>query len=193
MHLHRYFITYLFISHLKERPKRKIRPDFFWVARYKSGSAETSLFTSLWGKQNYQVLFVYRSALGQNLCQFLPYFDYNSPVFSRIILQDKLHSFNIQDDRSTRFNFLPQQIIKITTTQNVFIYREFTIGRDCSVKSICHYEASRVIIGFGQKRSKNSYFNSISKISSPTSHFWFSSAKLPVRAALGIVSICYIN
>ena len=29
------------------------------------------------------------------------------------ILQDKLHSLNIQDDRSTRF--LPQQIIELTT------------------------------------------------------------------------------
>ena len=56
----------------------------------------------LWGKQNYQELFVYRSDLGQNSCHFLPYFDYNSAVFL-IILQDKLRSFDIQDDRSKRF------------------------------------------------------------------------------------------
>ena len=33
----------------------------------------------------------------------LTYFAYNSAAFYRIILQDKLHSFNIRDDRSTRF------------------------------------------------------------------------------------------
>ena len=43
------------------------------------------------------------SDLGQNLCHFSPYFSYNSAVFYRIILQDKLPSFTIQDDRSTRF------------------------------------------------------------------------------------------
>ena len=43
------------------------------------------------------------SDLGQNLCHFLPYFNYNSAVFYGIILQDKLHSFSIQDDRNTRF------------------------------------------------------------------------------------------
>lgn len=48
----------------------------------------------LWGKQNYQELFVYRSDLGQNSCHFLPYFDYNSAVFW-IFLQDKLHSFKL--------------------------------------------------------------------------------------------------
>ena len=47
---------------------------------------------------------------------FFPYFNYNSAVFYRIILQDKLHSFNIQDDRSTRFpcttNYKNNNIIK---------------------------------------------------------------------------------
>ena len=47
---------------------------------------------------------VYLSDLEQNLRYFsLPYFTHNSAVFYRIILQDKLHSFNIKDDRSTRF------------------------------------------------------------------------------------------
>ena len=36
------------------------------------------------------------------ICHFLPYFNYNSAVFYGIILQDKLHSFSIQDDRNTR-------------------------------------------------------------------------------------------
>ena len=47
---------------------------------------------------------VYHSDLEQNLRYFsLRYFTHNSAVFYRIILQDKLHSFNIKDDRSTRF------------------------------------------------------------------------------------------
>ena len=37
----------------------------------------------------------------------LTYFAYNSAVFYRIILHDKLHSFNIEDDRSTRFPSTP--------------------------------------------------------------------------------------
>ena len=42
-------------------------------------------------KQNYQALFVYMLLI---ILQF-----------NRTILQDKLHSFNIQDDRSTSFSF----------------------------------------------------------------------------------------
>ena len=63
-------------------------------------SRKPAFLYDLWGKHNYQALFVYRSDLGKNSCHFLPYFDYNSVVFL-IILQDKLHSFNIQDDRSS--------------------------------------------------------------------------------------------
>ena len=54
------------------------------------------------GKQNYQALFVYWSDLGENLFHFLRYFTYSFAVFYSTILQKKLHSFNIQDDRSTR-------------------------------------------------------------------------------------------
>ena len=47
---------------------------------------------------------------------FLPYFNYNSAFFDGIILQDKLHSFSIQDDRYTRFpsttNYRNNNIIK---------------------------------------------------------------------------------
>ena len=45
----------------------------------------------LWGKQNYQALFVYHSDIGSNLCHFIYV----------IILQDKLH-FDIQDDWSIK-------------------------------------------------------------------------------------------
>ena len=47
------------------------------------------------------------SDLGQNLWHFFPNFNH------RIILQDKLHSFNIQDDRNTRLtNYKNNNIIK---------------------------------------------------------------------------------
>ena len=45
------------------------------------------------------------------IMSFLLYFTYNFAVFHRIILQDKLHSFNIQDDQSPRASDA-QQIIK---------------------------------------------------------------------------------
>ena len=43
------------------------------------------------------------SLIGQNLCHFLPYFNYNSAVVYGIILQGKLQSFSIRNDRNTRF------------------------------------------------------------------------------------------
>ena len=82
----------------------------------------------------------------------MPCFIYNSAVFHRIILQDKLHSFNIQDRFKARLS-LAQKIIKMTTTLKTLLYR-----RDCAVRSICHYVVSRVMIGFKQKLSKKSYF-----------------------------------
>ena len=60
--------------------------------------------------------------LGQNLCHFWPYFQYNSTVFYGIILQDKLHSFSIQDDRNTRLpsttNYKNNSIIKRFCIEN---------------------------------------------------------------------------
>ena len=82
----------------------------------------------------------------------MPCFIYNSAVFHRIILQDKLHSFNIQDRFKARVS-LAQKIIKMTTTLKRLLYR-----LDCAVRSICHYVVSRVMIGFKQKLSKKSYF-----------------------------------
>ena len=105
------------------------------------------------------------SDLGQNLCHIFFYFNYDSAVFYRIILQDKLHSFNIQDDRSARFPCTTNYKNNIIKSN---LYREFTIRWDCSVRSICHYVVRRVMMGFEQKLI---YFNSIYKITRPTSQF----------------------
>ena len=109
------------------------------------------------------------SDLEQNLRHVFPYLNHNSAVSYRIILQDKLHSFNIQDDWSARFpcktNYKKQRHHK------TFLYREFTIRRDWSVRSICHYVVRTVIMGFEQKHSKKIYFNSIYKITRPTGQF----------------------
>ena len=96
------------------------------------------------------------------MSHFFPYFNYNSAVFYRIILQDKLHSFNIQDDRSTRFPCTTNYENNIIKSN---LYREFTIRWDCSVRSICHYVVRRVIMAFEQKLI---YFNSIYKITRPS-------------------------
>ena len=55
----------------------------------------------VWGKQYYEALFFYHTDLGQNLFFFALF----KPIILQFftILQDKLHSFNIQGDRSTRF------------------------------------------------------------------------------------------
>ena len=55
----------------------------------------------VWGKQYYEALFFYHTDLGPNL-SFLTLF---KPIILQFftILQDKLNSFNIQGDRSTRF------------------------------------------------------------------------------------------
>ena len=98
------------------------------------------------------------SNLGQNLCHIFPYFSYNSAIFYRTILQEKLHSFNFQVDRSTRFPCTTNYKDNIIKSN---LYREFTIRWDCSVRSICHFVVSRVIMGFEQKLI---YFNSIYKI-----------------------------
>ena len=134
------------------------------MARYKSGRAKPAFFHHLWGKQNYQALFVYRSDLGQNVCLFLNFFLF-FPYFTHIFcifLQDKFRSFNIQDDRSTRFpsttNYKNNNNIKRLAGE------EFIIRRDCSVRSICHYVVCRVIMGLEPKLSKKPYFNSVSKI-----------------------------
>jgi len=65
---------------------------------------EPTILHNLWGKHNYQALFFfYRPDLGQNFVIFCLILLIILQLFYRIILQDKLHSFNIHDDRSTRF------------------------------------------------------------------------------------------
>ena len=56
-----------------------------------------------------------------------------------------MYSFNIQDDRSTRFPCTTNYKNNIRKSN---LYREFTISWDCSVS---HYVVRRVIMGFEQK------------------------------------------
>ena len=74
------------------------------------------------------------SDLGQNLCHFLPYFNYkNSAVFYGMILQDKLPSSSIQDDRNTRFlsttNYKTNSIIKRFYIENSPLDETFQSGQ----------------------------------------------------------------
>ena len=63
------------------------------------------------------MLFVYRTDFGQNLRYFCPIYTYNSAVFRRIILQDKLIATIHYSGRWTEARaFLAQQIVKFTTT-----------------------------------------------------------------------------
>ena len=70
---------------------------FFWLAR-----VNQPFYIHLWGKQNYQAVFVYRSDQGQNLCQVCP----KSAVF----LQDNITGQIAVIQYSGRAS-LPQQII----------------------------------------------------------------------------------
>ena len=72
---------------------------------------------------------------------------------------------------------LAQRIVK-WQQHKTFSYREFTFGRYCSVRSMCHYVVRRVIIGFS-KNFQKILFSPISKITRPANHFWIlQSAKL---------------
>ena len=132
------------------------------MARYKSSGAKPASLHHLWGKQNYQALFVYRSDLGQNVCHFFfifaLFYSYIRPFF--FFLQDKFHPFNIQDDRSTCF----PSTTNYKNNNNIKRLLWRIIGRDCSVRSICHYVVCRVIMGLEPKLSKKSYLKLISKI-----------------------------
>ena len=92
---------------LKERPKWKSGRVYFTnlVAR------KPAFWYHLWGKQNYQALFIYRSGFGHRLCHGWPYFTYNSAVSHRIILQDKLLTHLIFRTIEAHAS-LAQQIIK---------------------------------------------------------------------------------
>ena len=72
---------------------------------------------------------------------------------------------------------LAQRIVK-WQQHKTFSYREFTFGRYCSVRSMCHYVVRRVIIGFS-KNFQKILFSPISKITRPANPFWIlQSAKL---------------
>ena len=135
------------------------------MARYKSSGAKPASLHHLWGKQNYQALFVYRSDLGQNLCHFFfifaLFYSYIRPFF--FFLQDKFHSFNIQDDRSTCFpsttNYKNNNNIKRLLWRIHYWTGLFSQVNLPLCRLVC-----RVIMGLEPKLSKKSYFNSISKI-----------------------------
>ena len=102
---------------------------------------------------------------------FLLYFTYNFAVSYKtncthsIFRTIKAHAF------------LAQRIVK-WQQHKTFSYREFTFGRYCSVRSMCHYVVRRVIIGFS-KNFQKILFSPISKITRPANHFWIlQSAKL---------------
>ena len=101
------------------------------------------------------------------ICYLLPYFGYNSAIFYKTNFTHSI--FRTIEARAS----IPQQIIKLTKTQNFLLIKrtEFFIRRGYSVRSIFHYVVCGGIMGFEQKLSKKSYFNSISKITRPTSHF----------------------
>ena len=78
------------------------------------------------------------SDLGQNLCPFLPYFNYSSVVFLQNNLTRQIALIQyIQDDQSARFPSMTNY--KNTIIYITFLFREFTIRWDCSLRSICHY------------------------------------------------------
>ena len=112
---------------LKGKPKYKIRPEFCVRQVYFTSkswrqiwwrvnqSFKYTFFHHVWGKHYCEACAVfYHIDLGQNL--FI--FELFKPIILQFftILQDKLHSFNIQDDWSTRFlsrtNYSIDHIIK---------------------------------------------------------------------------------
>ena len=139
------------------------------VSHHKSGNAKTYLFTLFLRYLSGVVCFQNSNRI---YVIFFPYFSYNSAVFYRTILQEKLHSFNIHDDRSTRFPCTTNYKNNIIKSN---LYRELTIRWDCSVRSICHYVVRRVIMGFEQKRI---YFNSIYKITGPSAKTYNASCRV---------------
>ena len=102
---------------------------------------------------------------------FLLYFTYNFAVSYKTNCTHSI--FRTIKARAS----LAQRIVK-WQQHETFSYREFTFGRYCSVRSMCHYVVRRVIIGFS-KNFQKILFSPISKITLPANHFWIlQSAKL---------------
>ena len=109
-------IYWFHLSVFKGSPKWKIRQDFLWSLQvYKIMSTNLVAHKPVAGLLYFlRHIWSYlrQSDLSGAVCIsytldrihviFCPIYDYNSAVFDRIILQDKLHLFNIQEDRSTR-------------------------------------------------------------------------------------------
>lgn len=123
----------------------------------------------LWGKQNYQELFVYRSDLGQNPCHFLPYFDYNSAVFW-IFLQDKLHSFKL--DHSLWHH---SACASITVSLDISMYQFINVyERTSSMLLLISFVARYMeisLISFSCWEVRGNFHVSFAKISSINSLF----------------------
>ena len=102
---------------------------------------------------------------------FLLYFTYNFAVSYKTNCTHSI--FRTIKARAS----LAKRIVK-WQQHKTFSYREFTFGRYCSVRSMCHYVVRRVIIGFS-KNFQKILFSPISKITRPANHFWIlQSAKL---------------
>ena len=85
------------------------------VTRYKLVAGEPAFLHHLWSKQNYQALFVYRSDLRQNLCNFYPILPIMLQFFHRIILQLRIALIQFRGIEAYASLALAQQIIKMKT------------------------------------------------------------------------------
>ena len=105
---------------LKERPKWKIRSDFVLC-----GSLQFQLGAR-------KPAFV-RFQTSDRICHFFPILTIILQFFNGIILQDKLHSFSVQDDRNTRFpsttNYKNNNIIKRFYIENSPLDRTVQSGQ----------------------------------------------------------------
>ena len=122
---------------------------------HKTGGVYTSLLNILfisvfihkvWGKQCYAcvpVFFLFHTDLEQNR-QKLFLLALLKPIILQFftILQGKLRSFNIQDDRSTRFLWV--KIYRID--HKTFSWRKFSVNRDCLVGKLCSYVIRTITI-----------------------------------------------
>lgn len=93
------------------------------VARYKLVASKPAFLHHLWSKQNYQALFVYRSDLRQNLCNFYPILPIILQLFHRIFLQLQITLIQFRVIEAHASLGLAQQLIKMKTTLNIFVWR----------------------------------------------------------------------
>lgn len=107
----------------KAKMKNQARVFFVCVARYKLVTAKPAFLHHLWSKQNYQAFFVYRSDLRQNLCNFYRILPIILQLFHRTFLQLQIAVIQFRAIEARTSLALAQQLIKIKTTSNVFMWR----------------------------------------------------------------------